>query len=202
MKTLLNLAQCQDLVQRYSEPHRKYHKLEHIAIIFQLATAHGIKLSIPQQLAIWYHDAIYCVTTSLENEIRSAELMKQAIKPNCNCWLSDQIVERASNIIIATKWHRSEDNETQVVLDLDLAMLGFDWDDYAFATDQIRQEYGERFNDDREWAKQRLIFVQRMLNRNKIYYTSWARDCYEEKAQQNLLKERDEISKNLMRFVK
>src|SRR5574343_304672 len=124
MRTLLTPIQLHTVIEQYNQPFRVYHNLEHITILFQLAAAHGVRLSIPQQIAIWYHDAIYVASSMVENEVRSVEFMRDQLASNC--WISNAIVDRAANIILATKRHISDDNETQVVLDLDLAGLGFD----------------------------------------------------------------------------
>lgn len=189
MKTILTLQQRAKLVKKYAEPHRHYHTLEHIATLFQLASAHGIKLSIPQQLAIWYHDAIYNIN-STNNEQLSAEFFLS--ESSSNCWLSKTISDRTVNIILATKTHFSDIHEVQTVLDLDLAGLGFDWETYiGVAKDQVRLEY--TYLNDNIWNINRKLFLRNMLKRNYIYYTPWARDSYERQARLNIERELKEL---------
>src|SRR4051812_36368693 len=61
------------LAQRYSEPHRHYHTLDHLlAMLDTLAALPLPAASQPAvQLAVWFHDAIYDPKAS-DNEERSA----------------------------------------------------------------------------------------------------------------------------------
>jgi predicted metal-dependent HD superfamily phosphohydrolase len=182
MRTLFTPLQLNSLVQHYSEPFRVYHNLEHITVLFQLASAHGVRLTTAQQIAIWYHDAIYFASNSIENELRSAELMKDTLSQNS--WISESTIDRAYNIILATKGHQSDDHETQTVLDLDLAGLGFDFDTYLFASHKVRAEFNHLSEE--QWIKGRQVFLKSMLARDHIYYTPWGRDYYEKSARRNI----------------
>lgn len=192
MRTLFTPAQRVDLVRRYSEPFRVYHNLEHITVIFQLAAAHGVKLSIPQQIAIWFHDAVYFAGSSA-NEQASAELMKRVCLENS--WIAKSWIDRAYSIILSTKNHQSADNETQTVIDLDLAGLGFDPETYYAAASQVRVEYSH-FTE-LQWLKSRSFFLKELLNREHIFNTPWGRDFYEQKARRNMQTELDSINKQL-----
>ena len=194
MRTALTPLQRHELVQRYNEPFRVYHNLEHITILFQLAAAHGLRLSIPQQLAIWYHDAIYFPNGGVENEQRSAELLRSHMESNC--WISKALVDRAYKMILATKRHLSDDNETQVVLDLDLAGLGFDSESYYSAACKVRVEYNHL--PDEVWNTNRAIFLKGMLDREYIFYTSWGRDFYEKQARRNMQAELNQLQVEAM----
>jgi predicted metal-dependent HD superfamily phosphohydrolase len=187
MKTILTPSQRDNLVNQYNEPHRFYHNLEHITVLFQLASAHGVRLSIPQQLAIWYHDAIY-EPGSVENEIKSAELLRTDCQSNC--WLSQSIVYRAYDMVMATKRHLSSDNETQIILDLDLASLGFDRNSYEDSTVKIQKEFEFRTGSPIPKEK-RILFLESLLSREYIFFTSWGRDFYERSARRNIQNELD-----------
>lgn len=191
MRTILTPRQLSRLTDLYTEPFRVYHNLEHITILFQLASAHGVRLSVPQQLAIWYHDAIYIPMAGAESELKSANFMKSELQ--ANCWLSNNLVERAYNMIIATKTHRSYDHETQIVLDLDLAGLGFDSETYYSNVCKIRTEYSHLSDD--VWRSNRIIFLKNMLGRDHIFYTAWGRDYYEKTARRNMQTELDQLIK-------
>lgn len=189
MRTILTSIQRDKLVSRYNEPHRFYHNLEHITVLFQLASAHGVRLSIPQQLAIWYHDAIY-EPGSVENEIKSAELLRTDCQSNC--WLSEAIMYRAYDMVMATKRHLSSDNETQIILDLDLAGLGFDRASYEAATIKIHKEFEFRTGEPIPKDK-RILFLESLLSREYIFYTSWGRDFYERSARRNIQNEINDL---------
>jgi len=169
----------QELNLLYTEPHRAYHTLEHITIMFNLATAHGVKLSVPQQLAIWYHDCIYDPTRK-DNEEQSNRLF---LRHHDNV-LHPNYITRTSNIILDTISHISDNHESFDVLDLDLAGFGFDTNSYHYATSQIRLEFSHLSEE--EWRYNRKQFLTSLLNRKHIFQTHWARDFYEIKARRNI----------------
>jgi predicted metal-dependent HD superfamily phosphohydrolase len=182
MRITLRPEHRQELVTRYSEPHRHYHNLEHISMLFATAAGHGIRLSVPQMLAIWYHDAIYDPTMK-DNEEKSNQLF---LAHHAGTLIKDYTV-RVSNIIIDTKYHRSDDHESQVILDLDLCGFGYDYDTFKYTTSLIRKEYNHL--PEEVWVANRKLFLESMLNRNYIFHTNWGRDYYEIKARKNIEKE-------------
>lgn len=176
------------VVARYNEPHRRYHNLFHITNLFQLAAAKGIPLSRAQQLAIWFHDVVYDPQETMNNEQRSAQLMNDLLKDH----LPDSILRRATNMILATKRHVSDDHETQIVLDLDLAGLGADHETYFYNKQQIREEYS--YLSDESWINGRKIFITNMLNRKFIFETHWGRESFEDNARKNLMTDLQSLS--------
>lgn len=186
MRTLLKPLDRIELQKLYSQPHRYYHTLEHVAILFQLASAHGIRLSVPQQLAVWYHDAIYNPERN-DNEEKSCHLMLKRHEDTVR--LNQGYLNRAACIIMDTKTHISDDYESQTVIDLDLAGFGFDSETYDYTTHLIRAEY--RHLSDDEWRLGRIAFLNNILKRDNIYYTNWARDFYERQAIRNIQRELD-----------
>lgn len=188
---LLTNIQYNNLIEKYTERHRTYHNLGHITLLFDIATGHGLTLSIPQRLAIWYHDVIYYPQHGIDNEVRSAEFLRTEF--NSECHIKNEYVDRACKIILDTKTHTSNNHESQVVLDLDLAGLGFSSDFYCEAGKRIRQEYN--YLTDEVWIANRKIFLQNMLKRNHIFYTPWGRDTYEGQARNNMEAELNELSR-------
>ena len=55
-----------ELTQRYSEPHRHYHTLEHLDACLRHLAGVQDQLERPQEIAcaLWFHDAIYAVCAS------------------------------------------------------------------------------------------------------------------------------------------
>lgn len=181
MRPFLRPEHRNDLIDRYSESHRHYHNLEHITILFNLASAHGLRLTIPQQMAIWYHDCVYDPKRK-DNETQSCEVLLKHHDTDPHGFLN-----RAICIIMDTKTHTSNDHESQTVLDLDLAGLGFDYETYQYTTSLIRKEYEHLSNE--EWLAGRKLFLNNLLSRDHIFYTPWARDFYETKARRNIERE-------------
>ena len=66
-----------ELTRRYTEPHRRYHDLRHIADM--LCKGEALKLSDEQVMAVWFHDAIYD-PTSKTNEADSAVLAVEKLR--------------------------------------------------------------------------------------------------------------------------
>src|SRR5262245_28096498 len=64
----------EELTRRYSEPHRAYHTLQHLAEAFDTLAACGDRVERWDEVlfALWFHDAIYD-TRRHDNEERSAD---------------------------------------------------------------------------------------------------------------------------------
>lgn len=103
------------LTKAYTEPHRCYHTLEHIAHMFNVARAHNIELSKAQTHAIWWHDAVY-VPGSKDNEDNSCIMMSQYYNSDANYF-------NVVRMILDTRDHIPHSEESAVVCDLD--MFGF-----------------------------------------------------------------------------
>jgi len=152
-----------DLVERYREPHRHYHNLEHIAEVLKVASklidAAGNSDAV--YLAAWYHDAIYDPSAK-DNEERSAEL---AVKSLGDVGVDVKTVQRVAMLIQATA-HAGEittDPDTAVLLDADLAILAAEEQRYRRYAAAIRQEY--------DYVVGRSHVLEQFLKRPRIYLT-------------------------------
>jgi len=89
-------------------------------------------------LAVFYHDSIYKASSST-NEGDSAKLAMQKLS---EMGYPAPKIANCANMILATKLHeKSEDNDTNYLLDADLAILGANPYEYQKYTEQIREEY-------------------------------------------------------------
>jgi predicted metal-dependent HD superfamily phosphohydrolase len=184
MKSLLTPDIRKELLTRYAESHRHYHTIDHIISTFQLASSLGVRLSAPQIMALWYHDAVYDPASKTNEEDSCQLLIKhQEIEST----LSNVHFGRALGIIMDTKWHISDDNESQIVIDLDLAGFGNDVKSYDHTTELLRKEYIHL--TDNEWITGRKLFLQGILNRSYIFNTAWGKDMFEDKARSNITRE-------------
>src|SRR5687767_4640444 len=68
-------AVAADLLRRWSEPHRRYHTLEHLQAVLAVVDEHADLAADADavRLAAWYHDAVY-EPFATDNEARSAAL--------------------------------------------------------------------------------------------------------------------------------
>jgi predicted metal-dependent HD superfamily phosphohydrolase len=171
------------LINLYSLPERFYHNLSHIAdchLIFDRArplATHPEEI----ELAIWFHDAIYD-TRSSNNEQRSAEWAKSVIH---QAGLSPELAERLARMILATCHHGEvQDNDAQILVDVDLAILGREKEVFWQYEENIRQEYAWVPAD--LFRQKRLEILRGFLNRPHIYHLEAYREKFEETARVNL----------------
>jgi predicted metal-dependent HD superfamily phosphohydrolase len=155
-----------ELTAAYSEPHRRYHTVQHVEYCLREVSrhwAHAVRLS-EIRWALLFHDAIYD-TRRNDNEARSAEwacrVMQELQRP------ADEI-ERVRKMIFATAHAANADTPDEaLLLDIDLSILGAEegaFDDYDRA---IREEY--------EWVPapvyrvERAKLLQGFLERERIF---------------------------------
>lgn len=172
-----------DLVARYSEPHRTYHTLEHIGhCLDELEQVrHLAENPDAVELALWYHDTIYD-TRVKDSEERSAALAIEMVR---NALLSDSFGQSVAKLIMATK-HKAipTDPDVQLFVDIDLSILGQPEDKFDEYERQIRKEY--------EWVSEdafvagRLAILKSFLDRPTIYSTQFFRNKHEAQAQRNI----------------
>ncbi len=172
-----------DLIARYSEPHRRYHTVQHLEECFgRFAELKGEAVH-PQEieLALWFHDAIYD-TRRQDNEERSADWARSTVLAAS---LPTSVAERVHALIMATR-HNAVPSGTdeQIVVDVDLSILGARPERFDEYENQVRDEYfwvpGMVFR-----PKRRAI-LKEFLERPTIFSTQKFIDAYEAQARQNL----------------
>lgn len=181
-----------EIFTKYSEPKRHYHTISHIEAM--LSNLNEVKDKIldwdTTLLAVFYHDSIYKASSST-NEGDSAKLAMKRLsemgypaQKNANC----------ANMIVATKLHeKSEDNDTNYLLDADLAILGANPYEYQKYTEQIREEYA--IYPDFMYNTGRKKALQHFLQMETIYKTDAFKNKYEIQARTNLNNELDELNR-------
>ncbi|MFI7230067.1 metal-dependent phosphohydrolase [Nonomuraea angiospora] len=185
-----SLATGAELIARWSEPHRRYHTLDHLAAVLagiaQLAApGNDLVDDLPAVLlAAWFHDAVYDGRPGLDEE-RSAQLAQSRLP---SCGVPAARVAEVARLVRLTAAHdtlAAGDRDGAVLCDADLAVLGLPgYDDYA---GRIRQEYAhvpdELFRAGRAEVLRRLLAVPR------LYRTGRARELWEERARSNMTRE-------------
>lgn len=176
----------------YEQAHRFYHTWDHIAQMFDVAARDALPLTLAQQLAIVWHDAVYVPGLDKgANERASALLMRDHM--DRAGWLAHAdgrtLADTVEGIIVSTIDHVPQLAEAELVLDLDLYRLGVDFDAFQQHADAVRQEYGPliraRGNADEVWRTGRAAVYASFLARERIYYTP-AMARYEAPARDNL----------------
>ncbi len=172
-----------DLATRYSEPHRAYHTLEHIGhCLDELEQVRHLATNPDAvELALWYHDAIYDTKTK-DNEERSAML---AVEVARNALLSDNLGQLIANLITATKHTAAPtDPDVQLLVDIDLSILGQSENKFDEYERQVRKEY--QWVPEDQFVAGRSAILKSFLGRPNIYSTQFFRNKYETQARANI----------------
>ncbi len=171
------------LVAAYSEQHRLYHTLQHLRECLAHLEAAASLAPHPAEveLALWFHDAVYDPQRG-DNEERSAEWAWRSILA---AGLPEDLAQRVQALVLATKGHSaSEDADTRLLLDIDLAILGAAparFDEYEH---QVRAEYGHVPEPEYRFARAEVVAA--FLARPRVYLTAAFHDALEHRARENL----------------
>ena len=171
------------LIAAYDEPARAYHNLHHIMQCLRALDELRDLCHDPDavELAIWYHDAVYDPTRH-DNEERSAGIAAEDLR---RAVLPQEKINAVIDLIHATKHtHSPITPDAEILVDIDLSILGQDAETFDNYERAIRQEYAHV--DDDAFRKGRSAILQRFLDRPAIYATPAMRSRYEEPARQNL----------------
>lgn len=177
-----------DLVRAYSEPHRHYHTLGHIAELLQLLEEHGGALDGDAvKLAILFHDVVYDPVRQ-DNEAASAKLAAEQMRP---LGFPRELIPKVERYILATQHGTSlaaaGDADLHLLLDLDLSVLAAASDRYRTYAQAIRQEYAAV--PDALYRPGRRRVLEAFLARPEIYGTEQLRALWEAPARANLSSE-------------
>lgn len=180
-----------EIETQYSEKGRYYHNLFHLENMFQ--ELEGVKNLMEDfvtvSFSVFYHDIIYDAS-SKSNEEKSAlyaakRLQKQGLDPS--------VISKISAQILATKQHqKSDDNDTNYLLDADLSILGKEWLLYWEYTRQIRKEYF--IYPDFLYKPGRKKVLKHFLELESIFKTDYFKEKYEFQARENIAAELSMLS--------
>jgi predicted metal-dependent HD superfamily phosphohydrolase len=172
------------LVAAYSERHRQYHTLQHLRECLTHCDAAASLAQRPAEVevALWFHDAIYDPRRA-DNEERSAEWAWRSILA-AGC--AEEVALRVQSLVLATRAHEAPggDADTQLLLDIDLAILGAATARFAEYGNQIRAEYAHVPDD--EFRTRRAQLLAAFLARPRLYTTAAFHDALEQRARENL----------------
>ena len=180
-----------EIRRKYSGIFRHYHNLEHIEKLLEQAGEYRDQLSDPDvvEFAIWYHDAVFNVFRS-DNEERSAQLAEKRLR---ELGLPEDKIEKCRMLILATKEHEVigiyPDDDIKWMIDFDLRKLGSSWEEYSGNGRKIRKEFFV-YPGFIYW-KRRREYMKRYLDKERIYKTNTYYRLYESKARENISRDLD-----------
>ena len=171
------------IVASYSEPHRKYHTMQHLNECFshlenvRLSAEHAAEV----ELALWFHDAIYN-TSRKDNEQRSADWARDSA---LSAGISNDQTDRIYELIMATTHNAvPAGRDAEVLVDIDLGILGAEparFDEYEL---QVRAEYS--WVPEFVYRDARKKILEEFAAREWIYSTETFRSEHEVQARANL----------------
>jgi predicted metal-dependent HD superfamily phosphohydrolase len=177
------LALMEELIAAYKEPQRHYHTLQHLTECFALLKGH---LHLAQhasevEIALWFHDAVYDVKAK-DNEEKSASWAATALQA---AGVDNEIVERVTTLIMATCHNaKPENTDQQLLVDVDLAILGASRTRFIEYEEQVRAEYA--WVPEELFRSTRLNILNEFNARRPIYNTNMFRELFEIQAHDNM----------------
>jgi predicted metal-dependent HD superfamily phosphohydrolase len=176
------------LVASYSEPHCKYHTVQHLDEC--LAHLDEVRSEAERagevELALWFHDAIYD-TLRKDNEKRSAEWARESALAG---GLSNEQANRVYALILVTMHDAlAAGRDAAVLVDVDLSILGAETARFDEYERQIREEYS--WVPGPLYRKSRRQILRGFLERERIYSTEYFLARHETRARENLTRSLD-----------
>lgn len=177
------------LARFYGQQHRYYHTLTHIEDCLRqfdaLHAAHSTLLAPRRwnavELALWFHDVVY-EPRAHDNEERSADVLEAVA---AGAMFPPRFIAAVRQLILATKNDAPYPTaDGQVMLDCDLASLGYAPPLFRRSSTAIRREYAFLPNED--FAETRRTAFLRLSQRPSIFHTEFMRHRYEQQARANL----------------
>ena len=190
----------ENLLERYEQPHRKYHTSVHLSEMLTalktLYKRHHTATPRAVLLAAWFHDAVYEANPG-EDEAASADLARTTLTPLASTGsLTNREVTAIAHLIELTASHQLADGieeytsgaltraDAAFFLDADLAILAADSPRYTRYVAGVRAEYAHYAPD--AFTRGRAAILQGFLNRTAIYASDTAHLLWDAPARLNL----------------
>ena len=177
-----------ELIARYSEPHRRYHTMTHIEdCLAQVAASTDMDETqrALMHAAIWFHDAIYDATRS-DNEAESAKLAAERL---ATAGAEPAFVDEVVRLILLTAGHSvpADDVIGARLVSIDLSILGAEADRYDAYAAAIREEYAHV--PEPLYRAGRAAILGRFLESEALFADPLWAERYEAQARANLTRE-------------
>jgi predicted metal-dependent HD superfamily phosphohydrolase len=154
------------VLEAWSQPHRRYHDLRHLAAVLglvgELAGAAADPAAV--RLAAWYHDVVY-EPTRPDNEAVSAARARAGLRG----LVAEDRIDEVARLVLLTASHDPEpgDRNGAVLCDADLAVLAAPPEAYAGYASAVRAEYGHL--SDEQFTAGRIAVLERLLALPALY---------------------------------
>jgi predicted metal-dependent HD superfamily phosphohydrolase len=167
----------------YAERHRAYHTGRHIdeclARFDEVRALAGEPFEV--ECALWFHDAIYDPMSS-NNEARSADRAGEFLQKHR---MAPYRIERVRRHVMATRHVEPlSADDSGLVVDIDLSILGSAPERYAEFERDVRREY--RWVPATVYRRKRAEILRSFLERPRIYHFDRMADQFELAARRNV----------------
>jgi predicted metal-dependent HD superfamily phosphohydrolase len=171
-----------DLCERYAEPHRAYHTIDHIAHC--LNEFDLVRGQIPDagavEMALCFHDVVY-VPGAADNELESAKVFRTAFSDRAE----EHFIAKVSSLILITERGAAPvDLNGEFVCDIDKSSFGIAWP--LFYRDSVNVRMEQRTVTDRVYLAGHVQFLNSLLEHDVIFRTKFFQRRYEDSARQNI----------------
>lgn len=176
-----------ELIERWSEPHRRYHTAVHLLDVLTALEKLCAPATPPLEvvLAAWFHDAVYDGVEGAD-ERASADLARTRL---VGARLHDANAAEVERLVLLTRTHSPgpDDPSGALLCDADLSVLGRSPEGYARYLRAVRAEYGHLSGP--RWRTGRSAVVQRLLSNRPLFHTRVGTGLWEAPARENLKRE-------------
>ena len=174
------------VVGAWSEPHRRYHDLAHLAAVLGIVDRLAAAATDPAavRLAAWYHDVAYDPQRS-DNEQVSAARARIGLLG----LVEAARVAEVERLVLLTAGHdpQPDDANGAVLCDADLAVLASPAPAYVAYASAVREEYGHLSDD--AFTAGRIAVLEHLLALPALFRTPAAAEQWTAPARANLAAE-------------
>lgn len=181
-----------EILAAYDEPTRRYHDRRHLAEVLdriEELREEGERFDpLTVTLAAFFHDSVY--DGERDAEERSATWAEDAL----GAYLGADAVAEVARLVRLTETHdpAPDDHSGRVLSDADLAILAARTERYAEYAATVREEY--QHLSDEEFRAGRAQVLERLLEKESLFSTPFARITWEAAARANLAAELETLT--------
>ena len=173
----------EELLAAYLDERRHYHTFDHVLDCLSTLDRFAHLACRPHEveMALWYHDAVYDARRP-DNEAASARWAGGVLRDAGVC---AEAVDRIRKMILVTCHAQPPStSDEQLVLDIDLSILGRAPQVFDQYQQQIRREFA--WVPEEAFRSARSAVLSSFLRRRHIFHTEELRAHYEVAARENL----------------